>query len=276
MPRFAHFLFFPRMRRLAPALILSFLFGCRADFIEPGAPIVVDELIGKPWLVESSSIPGATIAGATHLFNADRTFLSYTSGRTPFCGEWSESRGSIRVQSVESSSDIFFDILSQRTDTVNLVIRGNNQSSEITYVPGQWPRTQFQREAESPPANFTPATRAGVLTGEDRDDWRETPDVHCRLSFFPAYPNPATQTDSVTVRLTVTGSTGLRSGLVLGGFDNTSTFQLLDSIPSIPRSGSYIFRFTLAKLRRLGLRRLYVIDGVGNTITYGDVMIQGV
>ncbi|MFT4605402.1 MAG: hypothetical protein ACI9W4_002141, partial [Rhodothermales bacterium] len=45
----------------------------------------------------------------------------------------------------------------------------------------------------------------------------------------------------------------------------------VDQIPDASDPGGYIFQFTPAILARSGLIRLFVLDRVGNLVSYGDI-----
>ena len=129
---------------------------------------------------------------------------------------------------------------------------------------------QFEDEAALTPSGFTSTDRDGVVLSQDDDDWRTSPGFFGKVRVDPAYPNPA-PTGLVTVPVSVLEFNAVGGGLILRARDSSGRLVAVDEIPDASDPGGYIFQFTPAILARSGLIRLFVLDRIGNLVSYGDI-----
>ncbi|MBO6577119.1 MAG: hypothetical protein JJ896_14875 [Rhodothermales bacterium] len=132
---------------------------------------------------------------------------------------------------------------------------------------------QFEEEAALPPAGITRTDRDGVVESWDDDDWRTSPAFFGKVRVDPAYPNPV-PSGVVTVPVSVLEFNAVQGGLVLRARDSTGRLSLVDEIRDASDPGGYIFQFAPAILARSGLVRVFVLDRVGNLVSYGDLELQ--
>ncbi len=259
---------------LCCACLLFALAGCRADFVEPPLDVEWDLLQGTAWSVRASSNPAIVQAGDTHVFTREGDFISYVRGRDAFCGRWNQTRRGVRVLADLASRDINFEVLMLTADSLRVRLTNAAGAADLLYTPGEAVGAQFSREASNQPSGYTITSRAGAIGVADENDWRTTPDATCKIAFSPVFPNPAEQSDSLSLRMTVFETVNYRDGLVLAALGPSSGFQQLDGEATVSRPGTYTFRFSAAQIRAVGLRRLYVFDREGNVVSYGDVQIR--
>jgi hypothetical protein len=128
----------------------------------------------------------------------------------------------------------------------------------------------FEREAARTPSGFTATDDQGLPGAIDEDDWRTSPLFLGKVRVDPAYPNPVT--DGVaTVPVSVLEFNGVQGGLVLRARNASGQLVIVDEIPDASSPGGYVFQFAPAVLARSGLVRVFVLDRVGNLISYGDI-----
>ncbi|MDZ7771861.1 MAG: hypothetical protein U5K31_03860 [Balneolaceae bacterium] len=148
---------------------------------------------------------------------------------------------------------------------------------------------RFEREATTPPSNYTARNAQGHLVNEqeDPDDWRIGPMFSGILEVeISAFPNPVSPNQQVRILLQITTSTGMGS---LSGLDVYAFRETFDNITTslYYRSGSEIepglHTITLSadQFHRSGvgvssLYRILIYDDSmqGNLITYGDVQVE--
>ena len=111
----------------------------------------------------------------------------------------------------------------------------------------------------------------GEVCSEDADDWRTSP-VYNGVVVVDrgATPNPASST-LVTIELRVLQLDRVRGSLTLRSFGNGNTFMFLDTILDASAPGIYVLQFNSALLQENGLHRVFIFDGVGELVSYGDI-----
>lgn len=129
---------------------------------------------------------------------------------------------------------------------------------------------QFEDEAALTPSGYTETDRDGVVVNQDDDDWRTSPAFFGKVRVDAAYPNPI-PSGVVTVPVSVLEFNAVQGGLVLRARDASGRLVLVDEIADASDPGGYIFQFSPAVLARTGLIRLFVLDRIGNLVSYGDI-----
>ncbi len=131
----------------------------------------------------------------------------------------------------------------------------------------------FTDEAYSPAAGYTETDKNGLVVSRDEDDWRTAPVYGGVVRVDPAFPNPV-EAGFVTVPLLVMQSNSVRGGLVLRAVAANGRMVNLDDAPQARDPGAYVFQFSAGIIGRNGLVRLFVFDGGGGLVSYGDLMIR--
>jgi hypothetical protein len=132
---------------------------------------------------------------------------------------------------------------------------------------------EFAEEASDMPAGFAQTNVGGDIISDDKDDWRTAPVFGGKISLRPAYPNPVQVEGFVTVPLTITAFRAVQAPLTLKVPRDGLLFTL-DVIDQAAEPGAYIFQFAAAHIGTRGLRRLFVFDGTGELVSYGDVQVE--
>lgn len=133
---------------------------------------------------------------------------------------------------------------------------------------------QFEDDATAPPSGFVQTDDGSEIISDDLDDWRTAPIYAGKISVRPAFPNPTSVDDFVTIPFSVTAFGAVRAPLRLQALRDGRLLVALESIDRAGDPGSYAFTFSAARLGRTGLHRLYIFDGGGEIVSYGDVMVQ--
>lgn len=139
----------------------------------------------------------------------------------------------------------------------------------------QGEQDDFARDASAPPAGFVRTPDGSEIVSEDLDDWRTAPVYAGKISIRPAYPNPAAVNDFVTVPFSVTTFEEVIAPVQLKTIRESD--RLLITLETIDRAsdpGSYAFTFSAARVGSSGLHRLFIFDGAGELVSYGDLMIE--
>ncbi len=134
---------------------------------------------------------------------------------------------------------------------------------------------EFVARAEGAAEGFVRTDAAGAILEDDPDDWRTAPLFAGRISFRPAYPNPTTG-EPVTLSFTTLEFNAVTDRMTLRYRDpaDPRRLPLLDEITNASQTGGHDFRFSPTQIGVKGLHRLFVFDGFGELVTYGDVMLE--
>lgn len=132
----------------------------------------------------------------------------------------------------------------------------------------------FVSEAGATPSGITRILDnafGGTICSEDEDDWRTSP-VYNGIVIVErgAAPNPASST-LVTIGIRVLQFDRVRGSLTLRSFGSGNTFVFLDTILDASAPGDYVFQFNSSLLSENRLHRVFIFDGVGELVSYGDV-----
>lgn len=131
----------------------------------------------------------------------------------------------------------------------------------------------FADQASRPPSGYARTDEGGTVLSDDEDDWRTSPVYAGRISVEPAYPNPATSSDFVTIQVNVTAFESVYSPLRVERLRSDNRLEVLDEITNAD-VGLHVFTFSAAELETRGLHRVFIFDGVGELISYGDIMVE--
>lgn len=128
----------------------------------------------------------------------------------------------------------------------------------------------FEEQASQPPSGYTSTDRKGAVGNTDPDDWRTAPLYAGKVYVDPAYPNP-TVGETVTINVLLSG---YRGRLSLRGYRSDGRLVELDALNE-GLDGGYFLQFSPAALGRLGLVRVFLLDGAtGDFVSYGDVLLN--
>ena len=132
----------------------------------------------------------------------------------------------------------------------------------------------FAEDAARPPSGITRVDAEGKVLSQDEDDWRTAPVYVGEVRVEPAEPNPATAGGFVSIRVTVTLFNAVRSPLRLKVRRNDGLLETIGTIDRAADPGAYAFYVPTDQIGPRGLHRVFVFDGVGEIVSYGDVMVQ--
>lgn len=112
----------------------------------------------------------------------------------------------------------------------------------------------------------------GEICSEDIDDWRTSP-IYSGIVLVErgASPNPVSSSSLITITIRVLQFDRVRGSLAVRAFGNGNNLIVLDTILDAGSPGEYIFQFSPSLLSENGLHRLFIFDGIGELISYGDV-----
>lgn len=131
----------------------------------------------------------------------------------------------------------------------------------------------FAEQASRSPENITRVDASGKILSEDKDDWRTAPVYVGEIRVDPAMPNPAPIGDFITIRVTVTVFDAVYSPLRLKNLHD-NRLQTLSEIEQASDPGAYLFHVPVSLIGPVGLHRLLIFDGIGEIVSYGDVLVQ--
>lgn len=132
----------------------------------------------------------------------------------------------------------------------------------------------FEAQAFAAPSGFTQTTETGETIAVDADDWRTAPAYYTRIEVDPAFPNPPATAGLVTIPIKVREFNTVQGGLELVVFDVNRIARRLDDIRSARDPGAYVFKFSPLLLGQTGLVRVFIVDPLGELVSYGDVQLR--
>lgn len=137
----------------------------------------------------------------------------------------------------------------------------------------QGQQDEFAEDASAMPEGFVRTEDGTEITSEDLDDWRTSPVYAGKISVRPAYPNPAAVEDFVTIPFSVTAFGAVRAPIRLETIRDGRLVRL-EALDRAGDPGAYAFTFSAARLGRTGLHRVFLFDGGGEIVSYGDIMVE--
>lgn len=138
---------------------------------------------------------------------------------------------------------------------------------------GQEAQQDFLADATATPIGYTRTDASGVVGERDEDDWRTAPAFVGIVRVEPAFPNP-TANGFVTVIFSVTQSDQIIGGVELYARDPSGRLLQLARVLDSGLLGVYELTFAPSELGQSGLQRLFIADGQGQLISYGDLLVQ--
>lgn len=131
----------------------------------------------------------------------------------------------------------------------------------------------FAEEASRQPSDITRVDETGEVLAVDEDDWRTAPVYRGEIRIDPAEPNPVPAGEFITIPVTVTVFDAVRAPLRVET-PREGRLRTLDAIEQASNPGAYVFSFPASAIGSRGLHRLFIFDGVGEIVSYGDVIVQ--
>lgn len=104
-------------------------------------------------------------------------------------------------------------------------------------------------------------------------DWEIAPNYRSVVFVEPAYPNPAAVADLIRIPVSVYGGGAVIGGLFVEFVQDLQIIRLSDH-PEVSAGGAYVLDFPAALFGAPGLYRVYIVDGRGAIVSYGDIRIQ--
>lgn len=143
---------------------------------------------------------------------------------------------------------------------------------------------EFENEAFQLPEGITETSGNGEIISEDPDDWRTAPFFAGLVFVDPAFPNPVSIGDQLSLNIDVAGIdaiSGLTVAVLIEDAANAQ-FRSLYSInqnplppglTSININPVELGRFNSPESAR-GIHRIIIFDNRQNIISYGDVRVE--
>ena len=175
--------------------------------------------------------------------------------------------------------------ISKKVSGIGLIVKRNSHFLLVLLVAGafavllsscdaQAAQDDFVTEAGLAPSGITKILDndfSGEICSEDPDDWRTAPVYNGVIVIDRgASPNPASST-LVTIELRVLQLDRVRGSLTLRAFGGGDTFMFLDTILDASAPGIYVLQFNSALLQENRLHRVFIFDGLGELVSYGDI-----
>jgi hypothetical protein len=145
---------------------------------------------------------------------------------------------------------------------------------------------EFEADAAMPPAGITPTDVDGNVIGEpDPDDWRTAP-LFPSVTVQPAYPNPVPVgfAPPISIPVSIPFDGVIAGGLHLLIYDPRQPERFAVPVDHIPPGSLFEFvelRFTRAEAQSAlqladaaGLYRVFIQDGAGRLVSYGDIRME--
>lgn len=131
----------------------------------------------------------------------------------------------------------------------------------------------FLDDAFSPPSGFTRTDADGRILSDDKDDWRTAPIYTGRVLIDPAFPNPVSGA-FIAIPVRVREFNAVPGGLEVVSFDENQIPRRLDAVREASDPGAYVLSFNPTLLDVRGLVRVFILDGRGEMVSYGDILID--
>lgn len=143
---------------------------------------------------------------------------------------------------------------------------------------------EFEQEAFQLPEGITETEGDGDIIKEDPDDWRTSPFYQGLVFVNPAFPNPVSIADKLSIEIEVSGIDAVSGLTVAVLIDNAANAEfrslytvsqnpLPPGLTSIPINPVELGRFNSPESAR-GIHRLIIYDNQQNIISYGDVRVE--
>ena len=143
---------------------------------------------------------------------------------------------------------------------------------------------EFEQEAFQLPEGITETEGNGDIVSEDPDDWRTSPFFQGLVFVSPAFPNPVSIGDQLSLEIEVSGIDAVSGLTVAVLIDDAANAQfrslytvnqnpLPPGLTSIPINPIELGRCNSPESAR-GIHRLIIYDNRQNIISYGDVRVE--
>ncbi|MEX0647164.1 MAG: hypothetical protein WEA56_11670 [Balneolaceae bacterium] len=138
----------------------------------------------------------------------------------------------------------------------------------------------FENKAYSTSKDYTRTNPTnGEVIENDPDDWRVSPFYQGLVSIKPAFPNPASTSDNITINFNNHGIETVSGLFVLAYYNSTGGYSYLDEYRGHLQVGPTIINFQGGHVVQFpenpqGLYRVIILDGNENVISYGDVQVD--
>ena len=122
------------------------------------------------------------------------------------------------------------------------------------------------------PAGFTQRQDGENPSSVDGDDWRTAPLFENDVVLTPAFPNPVPSSGFVNIPISFQG---LAPGTMYA-YARDEEGRLRQELDRLSHSDFGIgqFDFSAGLLGGRGLHRVFILDGAGALVSYGDVMVE--
>lgn len=133
----------------------------------------------------------------------------------------------------------------------------------------------FRERASARPSGIVQTDADGnVIDWPDSEqDWETSPSYLGVVIVDALYPNPATVGSTLRIPVTVRTTGGVRGGLYIEWIREGILTRIAE-YPFVNEPGYYVLEFDAALFGTTGLFRIFITDGRGDVVSYGDIRIQ--
>lgn len=143
---------------------------------------------------------------------------------------------------------------------------------------------EFEQQALQLPEEITETEGNGKVISEDPDDWRTSPFFQGLVFVNPAFPNPVSIGDQLSLEIDIAAIDAVSGLTVAVLIDDAANAQfrslytvnqnpLPPGLTSVPINPLELGRFNTPESAR-GIHRLIIYDNRQNIISYGDVLVE--
>lgn len=134
----------------------------------------------------------------------------------------------------------------------------------------------FRERAASRPSGIVETDEDGNVVDwpESQKDWETSPSYLGIVIFDALYPNPGLTASTLRIPVTVRTAAGVRGGLYIEWFRDEGILTRLAEYPHVLEPGYYVLEFDAALFGTTGLFRIFITDGRGDVVSYGDIRIE--
>ena len=138
----------------------------------------------------------------------------------------------------------------------------------------------FEQDAYMEPAGYTSAESPTELTSVDEDDWRTSLLFQGLVKVYPAYPNPVSTNEQFFLEIESLFTNSINGIEIVVRYPNNRPFPIYQELETEINGLKTILLDPLelgmdrSPEAARGLKRIFIFDGNGQMISYGDIMVE--
>lgn len=132
----------------------------------------------------------------------------------------------------------------------------------------------FRERAAARPSGIVETDADGNVVNwpQSETDWETSPSYLGIIIFDALYPNPSGVASTLRIPVTVR-TAGVRGGLYIEWIRDGMLVRIAE-FPYVLEPGFYVLDFDAALFGTTGLFRIFITDGRGDVVSYGDIRIE--